>query len=74
MHLHVLPRMNGMLNFICIDLVDLWGTMSKQNILNEKFLSTVGFESAMLWLRDHRILHKNSLDFWEWKSILYYLY
>ena len=43
--MHLLPRMNVMLDFIWMLPVQLWGTWNRVNI-TKKFLSTVGFEPS----------------------------
>ena len=50
MHLHVLPRMNAMLDIICMGSVDLQlGTLGKRTEKkNEKFLLTMGLEPTTL--------------------------
>ena len=37
--------MHATIDFICIGFVKLWGTWSKWELQNEKFLPTVGFDS-----------------------------
>ena len=49
--MHLLRRMNVMLDFICMGSVDLQGLLERvesKEIQNEKFLSTVGFEPTIL--------------------------
>ena len=42
--MHLLPRMNVMLEFIGVGLVELRGTRNSRKFRNEKFFSPVGFE------------------------------
>ena len=42
--IHILPWINAMLDFICIDIIELRRTQNNRKIQNEKFLFTVGFE------------------------------
>ena len=49
--------MNAMLDFIWMVSVELWDTWGKQKLLNEKFLSAVGFELATLRLLGQRLIH-----------------
>ena len=43
---------NVIVGFICMGLVELWGTQSKRKLQNEKILPTMGFEPPIssLWV------------------------
>ena len=42
--MHLLARMNAMLDFICMGPVEPPGARKKRQLQNETFLSTVGFK------------------------------
>ena len=46
-----------MVDIICVGLVELWGTLSKRGLQNEKVLSTVGFYPKTLGLKGIRLNH-----------------
>ena len=66
--MHLLPRMNVMLDFICMRPVQVQGTRNKRTYQNEKSLSTVDFEPSqdtVSSLQVYRIYHTANLDGYE---------
>ena len=44
-------------DFISIGIVELYGTRKKQELQNENFLSTVGFDPGIFRLLDSKVIH-----------------